>query len=391
MLGDNTFDPAEIIDRVAGCVSSAGGPVALTESRLGPHDIETVTDCVKSGQVSSAGPWTDRFEAQLAAITGAGVVLATVTGTAALELALEMVGVGPGDEVLLPAFTYVSTANAVGRRGATPHFLDSEPVTGGVDARRLADYLTGIADVEAGRARNRQTGRTLAALVLVHILGSPADSDAVGEVCETLGIPLVEDAAQALGSLRGNQHVGRRGKCAVLSFNGNKIVTTGGGGALFTDDEELGHRARHLATNAKVADGHDQPGLNLRMPSLNAALGQSQLDQLASFVGARRELARRYITAFEGCDAATAVVEPPGCRSNYWLSAIDLAPSIAPHRDSLVEAAAVRGIEVRPPWRILSELPMYDRCPAMSLTGSRDIIGRRVLLPSSQSLLLDAS
>jgi perosamine synthetase len=279
--------------------------------------------------VSYNGAYVTRFEEELAAFTGAQRAVAVVNGTAALHLALRLAGVQPSDEVLIPALTFVATANAIAYCGAVPHFVDSETQSLGIDAGKLDVYLDDVAEQRGDAFFNRRTGRCLRALVPVHVFGHPCDLDALAGVCERFGLAMVEDAAEALGSHYKGTHVGTRGRMAVLSFNGNKIITTGGGGAVLTGDDVLADRIKHLATTAKMphpwAYIHDEVGYNYRMPNINAALGCAQLEQLPGFLRRKRTLAARYAEAFRDVEGVTFVQEPAWGRSNYWLNALSIS------------------------------------------------------------------
>ena len=349
-----------------------------------------VKDCLDTGWVSSAGAYVDRLEQALADYTGVAHAVAVVNGTAALHMCCLLAGVQAGDEVLLPALTFVATANAVSYCGATPHLVDVSETTLGVDPARLDSYLAEIAEVRDGGTHNRLTGRPLRALIVMHALGHPAEMDALADVCARYGLVLIEDAAEALGSFYRGRHVGHWGRLTALSFNGNKIVTAGGGGAILTPDATLAARARHLTTTAKQphpwAFEHDAVGFNYRMPNLNAALALAQLEQLPRFVECKRTLARRYREALSAVAMASPVVEPAGARSNYWLNACVLASASSAHRDTLIAACHERGLQVRPLWTPMHRLGMYGTCPRMPLTVTEALERALVCLPSSASL-----
>lgn len=362
--------------------------VALHEPVFEGNEWAYVKECIDTRWVSSAGKYVDRFEADLAAYTGARRAVAVVNGTAALHVALLLAGVERNDEVLVPALTFVATANAVAYCGAVNHFVDSEERTLGLDPHKLADYLAEIAVAEGGICRNRRTGRVLRAVVPMHTFGHPVDLDPLTDVCERYGIVMVEDAAESLGSYYKGRHTGRWGRLGILSFNGNKVITTGGGGAILTDDDALADRAKHLTTTGKRphrwAYEHDTVAFNYRLPNINAALGCAQLEQLDQFLAQKRRLAERYAEAFAGVDGIRFVTEPPFARSNYWLNAVLL--DNARDRDDLLEAANDNGLTTRPVWTLMSALPMYRACPRMDLTVAQIIERRLINLPSSALL-----
>jgi perosamine synthetase len=368
-----------------------GALIALHEPSFEGNEWAYVRECLDTQWVSSAGTYVDRFESMLAEYTGARRAVVVVNGTAALHVALLLAGVERGDEVLVPALTFVATANAVAYCGAVPHFVDSEERTLGLDPNKLASYLGEIALVRDGVCRNRQTGRTIRAVIPMHTFGHPVDLDTLADVCERHGIVMVEDAAESLGSYYKGRHTGRWGRMSTLSFNGNKVVTTGGGGAILTDDEALADHARHLTTTGKRAHrwhyDHDMVAFNYRLPNINAALGCAQLEQLDRFLAQKRRLAERYATVFDEVDGVRFVTEPPFARSNYWLNALLLDEAHAAERDPLLEAAFASGIMTRPPWTLMNNLPMYEASPRMDLAVAESIERRLVNIPSSASLM----
>lgn len=366
------------------------GPVALHEPAFRGNEWEYVKECLDTGWVSSAGRYVDRFESMLAEYTGVGWAVAVVNGTAALHVALLLAGVEPGDEVLVPALTFVATANAVSYRGAIPHFVDSEERTLGLDPQKLGDRLRDIGEMKAGVCINRNTGRRIRAVVPMHTFGHPVELDGLAEVCARFRIVMVEDAAQSLGSLYKGRHTGQWGRLAVVSFNGNKVVTTGGGGAILTNDKALADRAKHLTTTGRTAHRwryeHDVVAFNYRLPNLNAALGCGQIEQLDEFLQNKRRLAERYALALRSVDGVRFVLEPPSARSNYWLNAFLLDEVHAASRDELLEVTNDAGLMTRPAWTLISKLPMYACCPRMDLSVAESIERRLVNIPSSAGL-----
>ena len=332
----------------------------------------------------------DRFEAQLAEYTGAKRAVAVVNGTAALHVCLLLVGVQPGDEVIVPDLTFVATANAVTYCGAIPHFADSEFKTLGLAPDKLDVYLQKIGEVRSDGCYNKQTGRRIKAVVPMHTFGHPVDLDSLIEVSARYRLELVEDAAESLGSFYKGRHTGNLGRVSALSFNGNKIITTGGGGAILTNDEELGLRAKHLTTTARVPHpwelSHDMVGYNYRLPNINAALGCAQLEQLPSFLKKKRALAGRYKAAFAEVKGVTFVTEPGHGRSNYWLNTLLLDEHESDKRDVLLELTNRNGIQTRPAWTLMHRLPMFTSCPRMDLSNAEDLSRRLVNIPSSAVL-----
>jgi perosamine synthetase len=377
-------------DIVAALARVATPPVALHEPEFAGNEWQYVKDCLDSGWVSYRGAYVERFERDLAAFIGAKAALAVVNGTAALHACLILAGVQPDDEVILPSLTFVATANAVTFAGAITHFVDVEASTLGMDAVRLDAYLGDIVERRSDDAVNRLTGRRIGAVMPMHTFGHPVDLDLILEVCERHGIPLVEDAAESLGSFYKGRHTGNHGLVSGLSFNGNKIATTGGGGAIVTNDPAIAERARHITTTAKLPHRwefvHDEIGFNYRLPNLNAALGCAQLEELDGFLADKRHLADRYAEAFAGMAGVELVREPEFARSNYWLNAILLDPDQAELRDPILAATNDAGFMTRPVWRLIHRLPMYAAAPRMDLPVSESIEARLINIPSSARL-----
>jgi perosamine synthetase len=379
-----------MLDAVRQVLEDAPRPVLLHGPDLRGRAGEYVKECIDTAWVSSAGAYVDRFERELAAVTGAKRAVAVVNGTAALHIALKLAGVEEGNEVLMPSLTFVATANAVTYCGAVPHFVDVELTTLGLDPVALEQRLVAIAEHRNGHVYNCETGRRLAAVVPMHTFGHPADLAGLTGVCERWELPMVEDAAESLGSLYHGGHTGVFGRFGILSFNGNKIVTTGGGGAILTDDEQLADRAKHLTTTAKVSHRwefiHDETGYNYRMPNINAALGCGQLERLEEMVALKRRLAEGYRDALAGVGSIRFISEPSGCRSNYWLNAVELDEQAAAERDAMLDTLMAEGIQARPIWRPMHRLPMYESCPRADLRVTERLASRIINLPSSASL-----
>lgn len=379
-----------VVAAVRSVVPADAANAALHEPWFGGNEWKYVKECIDTGWVSSVGAFVDRFEREVAAYTGARRAIATVNGTAALHLGLVLLGVRPGDEVLMPSLTFVATANAVAYQQAVPHFCEIELDSFGLDALKLRRRLGEIVERRGGECFNRRTGRRIAALVAVHIFGHPSDVDALSALCAEFGLPLLEDAAESLGSFRGGRHTGTTGRIGTLSFNGNKVVTTGGGGMILTDDQALADRSKHLSTTAKLphkwAFEHDQVGYNYRMPNLNAALGCAQLEQLPGFLALKRALAARYSSALEGIAGVQFAFEPEGCQSNYWLSSLLLDEAHEAARDELLLALHAAGLGARPTWTPMHQLPMYAACPRMELSVTEAAARRVVSLPSGVGL-----
>jgi len=380
----------DITTRVRGLLGSREGFVSLHEPEFLGEEEALVLDCIRSGWVSSVGQYVDRFEVEIAAACGAAHGVAVVNGTAALEVALRVVGVMPGDEVLVPSLTFIATANATHHLGAVPHFVDAESRTLGLDPAALRAHLERISDCRDGVTVNAQTGRKLAAVVPMHVFGHPVDMDSLADVARDFDIPMVEDAAESLGSRLGERPCGSLARVAALSFNGNKILTTGGGGAVVTDDPDMAKHAKHLSTTAKVphkwAFHHNEIGYNYRMPNLNAALGVAQLAQLGTRLVQKRALAQRYIDAFTGAEGVAVFAERRGTTANYWLNTLVLSANMAAGRDTVLEVLNGAGLMARPIWEPLHTLPIYARCPRADLPVTADLAARIVNVPSSAKL-----
>ena len=378
-------------DIVRAIKSVAGdGPLALHEPRFNGNEWIYLKECLDSTFVSSVGKFVDRFEDDLANFTGAKRAVAVVNGTAALHIALRLAGVEAGDEVLLPALTFIATANAVAYCHATPHFVDSEERSLGIDAFALREYLSSIAEISNGQCVNRTTGRVIRAMVPMHTFGHPVDVNALLAIAHDFHLQLIEDAAESLGSSVGGKHTGTFGLMGALSFNGNKTITTGGGGAILTNDVELGKRAKHITTTAKLPHRwnfvHDEVGFNYRLPNLNAALGCAQLEQLPGFLRDKRRLFQLYQVAFANVPGLQLVAEPAGSSSNYWLQTLLLDTAHAEQRDVVLAATNDAGLMTRPVWALMNRLPMYANAPSAPLPVAKSLEQRVINIPSSSGL-----
>lgn len=349
-----------------------------------------VADTIDSTFVSSVGAYVDRFEQDMVRYTGAPKAVATVNGTAALHIALKLAGVEPGDLVITQPLTFVATCNAVAYCGADPVFVDVDRHTLGLSPSALEIWLEENARIDAdGACRTKNDNRAIRACVPMHTFGHPADLDGLVAVTGRWNIMLVEDAAESLGSFYKGKHTGTFGAVGTLSFNGNKIMTTGGGGMILAG-EELAAHAKHLTTTAKKPHPyeyiHDEVGYNYRLPNLNAALGCAQLEQLEQFIEAKRALAAKYEAFFSGSEYQF-VTEPDECRSNYWLNAVICEDKA--HRDSLLKTTNDKGVMTRPIWALMNHLAMYQYCRQGDLTNSQWLEQRVVNLPSSVILGYD--
>jgi perosamine synthetase len=376
---------------VAGLETVLGNvPQKLHEPRFKGSEKKYVLECIETTFVSSVGKFVDEFEIRLAEYTGAEYAIAVVNGTEALHIALLLAGVNRGDEVLIPSLSFVATANAVAYCQAIPHFVDSEEATLGLDTGTLRDYLAVNTSMQQGNCVNTATGRIIRAIVPMHTFGHPSDMNGLLSIAKDFNLALVEDAAESLGSFYHGKHTGTFGKLGTLSFNGNKIVTTGGGGAILTNDPVLAKKAKHITTTAKLphrwAFVHDEIGYNYRMPNINAALGCAQLEQLPDFLASKRRLFDKYAAAFAGMGTVTIQQEPPGCSSNYWLQTLLLNTNEAGMQEAILDATNAAGYMTRPSWNLLHTLAPYTSNPRMPLETATRLSQRIINLPSSVGL-----
>jgi perosamine synthetase len=382
---------ASVLERLEHVLGKAEEVIPLHAPEFCGREKALLTECIETGWVSSVGSFVDQFEVDVAAACDSAYGVAMVNGTAALELAMKVVGVRPGDEVLMPALTFVATANAAHHLGAIPHFVDSSEDTLGLDPHALAAHLGRIAKKTPDGTINRETGRRISCIVPMHAFGHPVDMEGIAGVAEDFRLLIVEDAAEALGSTYKGRACGGLGRIGALSFNGNKILTTGGGGAIVTDDEELASRAKHLSTTAKLphpwAFDHDESGYNYRLPNINAALGVAQMAQLGERLEKKRRLAQRYLEGFDGFTGGEIFAEPEGAQSNYWLNLLILAPETdSALRDGLIDGLNASGYMARPVWKLMHRLKFHADCPRAPLPVAEDLERRVISLPSSAML-----
>jgi perosamine synthetase len=359
---------------------------------LGGNEWKYVKECLDTNWVSSAGAFVERFERELAAYVGVPHAVATVNGSAALHVALRAAGVGPDDEVVLPTLTFIASAGAVAHSGAHPVFLDSEPVSWGLDPARLEEFLTRECDERGGRVVDRATGRRVAAVMPVHLYGHPCDLDALLALCRRWALPLVEDAAESLGALYRGRRVGCDGIAGCLSFNGNKIITTGGGGMVLTRDEGLAARVRALTTQARsdpLEWVHDEVAFNYRLTNIQAALGAAQLEQLEEFLELKRRTAAHYQAALAVLDGVTVFHEAAWARSSYWMPAVLLDRRRCPDVRALIRDLNAEGIQLRPVWHPLHRQPPFRGARTGPIEVADRLWDRGVLLPCSVGITAD--
>jgi len=389
---------AEIVSFIRETYNKPEGFLALHEPLFVGNEKKYMEECIDSTFVSSVGKFVDRFEEDMARFTGAKKAVVCVNGTNALQMALLLAGVKQNDEVITQPLTFIATANAISYCGAHPVFVDIDKDTLGLGPKALEAFLSQNTEQKTDGCYNKTTNRKIAAIVPMHTFGHPCRIDEIAEICNQYRIELVEDAAESLGSYyspriihegkisRGKgQHTGTFGKIGVVSFNGNKIITTGGGGMLLFNDEKLAAKAKHLTTQAKVPHPwefvHDEIGYNYRMPNINAAIGVAQLEQIELFLKAKRQLAEAYKNFFADKKGITYVIEPENTRSNYWLNAILL--DNRNERDAFLEYTNKQGIMTRPVWELMNRLPMFQNAPCGDLSNAEWIADRLVNISSS--------
>lgn len=349
------------------------------------NEKKYLNECIDTTFVSSVGKFVDRFEEMVAEYTGAKRAVVCVNGTNALYMALMLVGVERGDEVLTQALTFVATCNAISYAGAHPVFVDVDCETMGLSPVALRQWLTTNAEIKNGECYNKHTGHRIKACVPMHTFGHPCKIDEIAAICDEYQLELVEDAAESIGSFYKGKHTGTFGKVGALSFNGNKTITTGGGGMLLFNDEDLGKMAKHLTTQAKVPHRwefvHDHIGYNYRMPNINAAIGCAQMEHLEEFVLNKRETASEYKEFFANIADIEFFTEPANCRSNYWLNVVILKDKVA--QQEFLQYTNDHGVMTRPIWELMNRLPMFEHCEHDSLKNTEWLADRVVNIPSS--------
>jgi len=348
------------------------------------NEKKYLEECIDSTFVSSVGKFVDLFELKIAEYTSSKKAVVCVNGTNALHIALILVGVEQQDEVLTQSLTFIATANAISYCGAIPVFIDVEKTTLGLSPDALELFLVSETVMKPGGCYNKTTGRRIKACLPMHTFGHPCRIDEIANICNKFEIELIEDAAESIGSFYKGIHTGIFGKIGVLSFNGNKTITSGGGGMLLFNNEDLAHKAKHLTTQAKVAHSwnfvHDEIGYNYRMPNINAALGVAQLENLDFYLKNKRLLAKTYSDFFES-GPICFFHEPENCISNYWLNVVFFES--ADERDRFLKESNAQGVMTRPVWSLIHKLPMYEDCQKGSMINSEWLEERIVNIPSS--------
>jgi len=374
----------EIVEFIRQTFNKPSGFIALHEPVFVGNEKKYLNECIDSTFVSSVGKFVDQFEIEIAKYTGAATAVACVNGTNALHLALKLVGVEQNCEVITQPLTFVATANAISYCEAFPVFVDVDKDTLGLSPDALQKFLNKNSVQKKGECYNKITGRRIVACVPMHTFGHPCKIDEIASICSKYNIELIEDAAESLGSFYKGKHTGTFGKIGVLSFNGNKVITTGGGGMLLFHDTELAQKAKHLTTQAKVDHPwefvHDSIGYNYRMPNINAALGLAQLEKLNHFLLLKRKLSEKYKSFFSAINI-NYFEESVHAKSNYWLNTISFEGKI--QRDQFLEFSNKNGVMTRPAWKLMTELPMFTKCQSNELKNARDLANTIVNIPSS--------
>ena len=364
------------------------GFVPLSVPVFKGNEKKYMEECIDSTFVSSVGKFVDRFEEMVAEYTGAKKAVVCVSGTNALHMAMMLVGVERDDEVLTQALTFIATCNAISYIGAHPVFIDVDRDTMGLSPKAVQSWLENNAELRYGECYNKTTGRRVKCCVPMHTFGHPVHIEELVEVCKNWNIELVEDAAESIGSFYKGKHTGTFGKVGAISFNGNKTITTGGGGMLLFNDEELARHAKHLTTQAKVPHRwefrHDHIGYNYRMPNINAALGCAQMEHLEEYVLNKRETAEKYAEFFKGIEGVEFFEEPADCRANYWLNVVILKDKEAQLK--FLEYTNDNGVMTRPIWELMNRLPMFEHCQNDGLKNTIWFADRVVNIPSSVRL-----
>lgn len=359
--------------------------IPLHEPRFLGNEKKYLNNCIDSTFVSSVGEYVDRFEKDFAKYIGSNYAIATVNGTSALHISLILADVQKDDEVITQPLTFVATCNAISYIGAKTVFVDVDLDTMGLSPKSLEKFLNENCKIEKNQCLNKNTSKIIKACVPMHTFGHPCRIDKIKDICDKWNISLVEDSAESLGSYYKKKHTGTFGKLGAFSFNGNKIITAGGGGVIVTDHEELAKRAKHLTTTAKVPHSyeyvHDEIGYNYRMPNLNAALLVAQLEQLDKFVESKKELSLRYKQFFDRTSEIKFITEPTNSSSNYWLQAVMLED--ISKRDKFLEYTNKNGIMTRPIWKLMNELDMFKDSQYNNLYNAKYLSQRIVNIPSS--------
>jgi len=366
------------------------GPKDLHVPKFGNQEIKNLNKCIKKNMVSSIGSFTYEFESKIKKLTNAKYAIAITNGTCALHLSLHLLGINENDEVLMPALNFIASANAVSALKAKPHFVDSQIENLGINVKKLNLYLKKILIKKNGINYNKFTKKKIRVIMVTHIFGHPSNLDEILKLAKKFNLLVVEDAAEGIGSFYGDKHVGTFGTMGVLSFNGNKTITTGGGGIILTNDKKLAYLAKHISNTAKISHKwryqYSDIGFNYRLPNINAALGCAQLQSLKKFIKLKRKLYLKYKKQFENIKEVSIMKEPKKCRSNYWLQTLILKKESLEYRNNILNFLNKKGFKVRPVWDLINKNKPYARCQKMDLSEANRLEKKLINLPSSSNL-----
>ena len=368
------------------------GPHQLHEPLFFGKEISYLKNTINQNFVSSAGEYVNKFEKKIKKYTKAKFAIAVVNGTQAIYISLKACGIKKNDEVLVPALTFVGTVNAVSYLDAKPHFIDSQIENFGINCLKLENYLNKITKFRGNECINKFTGNVIKAIIPVHVFGHPCNIQDIVKIAKKFNLIVIEDATEALGSFYKKKHLGTFGDIGCLSFNGNKIITTGGGGMVITNKKILAKKIKHLTTTAKLKHKweyiHDEIGYNFRMPNLNAALGLAQFEKIHTFLKAKRTLFKKYYNVFNKIKGISLYKEPKNANSNYWLQTLILNKKHSSLKNKILKESHKKLIYIRPVWKLISELKPYKKNQKMNLSGAKEIYNKIINIPSSQSLIL---
>lgn len=366
------------------------GPKDLHIPKLGKQEITNLNKCVKKNMVSSIGNFTFEFENKIKKLTKAKHAIAITNGTCALHLSLHLLGVNENDEVLMPALNFIAGANAVSALKAKPHFIDSQIKNLGINVEKLDAYLKKILVKKNGVNYNKLTKKRIRIIMITHIFGHPSNLDEILKLAKKFNLLVLEDAAEGVGSFYRNKHVGTFGLMGVLSFNGNKTITTGGGGIILTNNKKLAGLAKLISNTAKKPHkwrySYSDVGFNYRLPNINAALGCAQLQSLEKFIKSKRKLFLKYREQFKNINEVSIMREPKKCRSNYWLQTLILKKESLVHRNNILNFLNKKGFKVRPIWDMINKNKPYSKCQKMDLSAANRLEKKLINLPSSSEL-----
>lgn len=364
--------------------------IPLHEPTFSKYEKIFINKCLKEGYVSTVGRFVNEFENKIKNFTGSKYSIAVVNGTSAIQIALKLSGVKINDEVLVPSITFIGTVNSIIYNDAVPHFVDSELNSFGVDPIKLKDYLKSNCVIKNNLCYNKKTKRYIKAIIVVHVFGHSAKIIQIKKISKKYNLKVIEDAAEALGSYCNKKHLGTFGDFGIISFNGNKTITTGGGGILLTNSKFFAKRAKHLTTTAKLNHKweyiFEETGYNFRLPNINAALGLGQLKKLKELIYNKRKIFRKYNKYFSNQNELKVLKEPKNCKSNYWLQTIVLSGKLKKYKNSILKKGNYLNIGMRPCWKPLHTLKHLQKYPRMDLANSLEIYKSIINIPSSSNL-----